>query len=317
MVQEPRPPAFRVLAGTANPVLAGAVARALGVTAGRCRVERYPDGELSVTLDESVRGREVFLVQPTAPPVNDHLVELVAFADACRRASAHRVTAVMPYFGYARADRREHGRQPIMASAVAQLLQCAGVDHVITVDLHTAQIEGFFQVPVDGLSAVPVICDALRERLGDVRKTMVVVSPDAGRVPMANEYAQRLGVPLVVLHKRRESGTRTSVTHLVGDVRGRTCLLVDDMIATGGTLVASVRALRAGGADESFHVAATHGLFLGDALERLLGAGVREITVTDTVPPPEGGRPEVRVVSMATLLADAIRHQLSEGGVEG
>lgn len=313
MADAPRMPVYTLLAGTANPALAAAVARELGVTPGRCRVERFPDGELSVTLDESVRGREVFVVQPTTPPVNDHLVELLAFADACRRAAADRVTAVVPYFGYARADRRDRGRQAIMASVVAQVLQCAGVDHLITVDLHTSQIEGFFHVPVDGLSAVAALCDAVRERLGDALRSLVVVSPDAGRVPMANDYAQRLGVPLVVLHKRRESGASTAVTHLVGDVRGKRCLLIDDMIATGGTLVESVRALRAAGADEPFHVAATHGLFLGDALERLLAAGVREIFVTDTVPRPEHESGAVRVVSVAPLVAAAIRHQLSEG----
>lgn len=310
MASAPRPPVHAILAGTANPALAAAVARELGVAPGLSRVERFPDGELSVHLDESVRGREVFVVQPTAPSVNDHLVELLAFADACRRAAAHRVTAVVPYFGYARADRRNRRRQPIMASLVAQLLQCSGVDHLMTVDVHTPQIEGFFQVPVDGLTAVPALCHALAGRHGRTLDDTVVVSPDAGRVPMANDYAQRLGLPLVVLHKKRESGTETAVTHLVGDVRGRRCLLVDDMISTGGTLVESVRALREAGARDEFLVAATHGLFVGDALGRLRDAGVRELHVTDTVPRPERERAEVRVVSVAPLIAAAIRHQL-------
>jgi ribose-phosphate pyrophosphokinase len=304
---------FTLFSGTANPALATAVARGLGVPAGRCHVERFPDGELSVTLDETVRAQEVFVVQPTSPPVNDHLVELLAFADACRRASAERVTAVIPYFGYARADRRNCRRQPITASLVAVLLECGGVDHVVTIDLHTPQVEGFFHIPVDALTAVPTVCEAIRERLGAALESMLVVSPDAGRVPMATQYAQRLGLPLIVLHKRRESGTETAVTHLVGDVRGRTCLLIDDIIATGGTLVESTRALRAAGAREECYVAATHGLLLDGALGRLLDAGVRELFVTDTVARPEREPEAVRVISIAPLLAAAIRRQLADG----
>lgn len=305
--------AYTLFSGTANPALATAVAQRLGVSPGRCHIERFPDGELSVTLDESVRAREVFIVQPTSPPVNDHLVELLAFVDACRRASAERVTAVIPYFGYARADRRSRPRQPIMASLVAELLQRGGVDHVITVDLHTPQVEGFFRIPVDALTAVPVVCDAIRDRLGSALESIPVVSPDAGRVPMATQYAQRLGAPLVVLHKRRESGTETAVTHIVGDVRGRACLLIDDMIATGGTLVESIRALRAAGAREECYVAATHALLLDGALEKLLAAGVHELFVTDSVARPEGEPEAVRVVSIAPLLAAAIQHQLANG----
>jgi ribose-phosphate pyrophosphokinase len=306
-------PAYTLFSGTANPALAAAIARELGASPGRCHVERFPDGELSVTLDQTVRSREVFVVQPTSPPVNDHLVELLAFVDACRRASAERVTAVVPYFGYARADRRSRARQPIMASLVAGLLQCGGVDHVVTVDLHTPQIEGFFHIPVDALTAVPTVCEAIRDRLGAALESMVVVTPDAGRVPMATQYAQRLGLPLVVLHKRRESGTETAATHLVGDVRGRTCLLIDDIIATGGTLVESTRALQAAGAREECYVAATHGLLLGGALGRLLDAGVRELFVTDTVARPEREPETVRVVSIAPLLAAAIERQLTDG----
>lgn len=304
---------FTLFSGTANPALATAVAHGLGVPAGRCHVERFPDGELSVTLDETVREREVFVVQPTSPPVNDHLVELLAFADACRRASAERVTAVIPYFGYARADRRNCRRQPITASLVAVLLECGGVDHVVTIDMHTPQVEGFFHIPVDALTAVPTVCEAIRERLGAALESMLVVSPDAGRVPMATQYAQCLGLPLIVLHKRRESGTETAVTHIVGDVRGRTCLLIDDIIATGGTLVESARALHAAGAREECYVAATHGLLLDGALGRLLDAGVRELFVTDTVARPEREPETVRVISIAPLLAAAIRRQLADG----
>jgi ribose-phosphate pyrophosphokinase len=299
---------FTILPGTAHPELAAAVARELATPLGKCRVERFPDGELSVRLEETVRGREVFVIQPTAPPVNDHLVELLAFADACRRDSATRIAAVVPYFGYARSDRRNRRREPITASMVAALLQCAGIERVLTIDLHTPQVEGFFHIPVDSLSAVPALCDAVRERLplGDA----VVVSPDAGRVSMATDYADRLGLPLVVLHKRRVDGAETKVTNRVGDVRGRACLIVDDIIATGGTLLESAAALREAGARAEMFVAATHGLLLGDATEDLLRAGVREVWVTDSVAPRRPLHAAVHVVTVAPLLASAIRREL-------
>jgi ribose-phosphate pyrophosphokinase len=299
---------FTIFAGTANPELAEAVAAGLGVRLGASTVERFPDGEVSVRLEESVRGRELFVVQPTAPPVNEHLVELLAFADACRRASAARVTAVVPYFGYARSDKRDGRREPIAASMVADLMQAVGIGHVVTVDLHTPQTEGFFRVAVDNLTAVGVLADALR---GSLPEGAVVVSPDAGRVKMATEFAARLGAPVVVLHKRRVSGTETKVTHLVGDVRGRRCLIVDDMISTGGTIVESARALRAAGARAEFLVAATHGLLLEGAREKLARAGVGEILVTDTVPVKAEGGPLVRVATVAPLVADALRRLLS------
>src|SRR4051812_31901578 len=225
-------------------------------------VERFPDGETSVRLDETVRGREVFIVQPTSPPVNDHLVELLAFADSCRRASAARVTAIVPYFGYARSDKRNRARVPVMASMVADLMQTVGINHVVTVDVHTTQLEGFFRIPFDSLTAVPALATALRERLPE---GTVVVSPDAGRMRMATEFAHRLKTAVVVLHKRRESGTETKVTHLVGDVRGRACLIIDDMISTGGTIAESIEVLLGAGARPEIVVAATHGLLLDGA----------------------------------------------------
>ncbi len=310
MTQRPADREFTILAGTANPILAGAVARELGRPLGGCHVERFPDGELSVRLDETVRGREVFVLQPTSPPVNDHLVELLAFADACRRAAAARFSAVVPYFGYARSDRRNCRRQPITASLVASLMEHSGVDHVITVDLHTSQVEGFFHVPVDSLTAVPLLCDALRDR--PLGPELVVISPDAGRVPMATEYAARLGAPMAVLQKKRESGTKTHVAHLVGEVSGRTCLLVDDMIATGGTLLESVRVLRDSGARAECYVAATHGLLLDGAADQLAAEGVREILITDTVGEPDSRHRAVRVVSVAPLIAAAIRRLLDD-----
>ena len=300
---------FVIFAGTANEGLAAGIARELGVNLGSCVVERFPDGETNVRLDEPVRGREVFVVQPTSPPVNDHLMELLAFADACRRASAARVTAVVPYFGYARSDKRDGKRVPIAASMVADLLQSVGISHLVTVDVHTPQLEGFFRIPVDGLTAVPILVEALRGRLPE---GAVVVSPDAGRVSMATEYANRLKTGVVVLHKRRESGTETRVTRVVGDVRGRPCLIVDDMISTGGTTAESVCALIEAGARPEITVAATHGLLVEGAREHLAHGAVREVLVTDTVRREGEGWPDLRVVSVAPLIASAIRRVLAD-----
>jgi ribose-phosphate pyrophosphokinase len=304
---------FTLLAGTANPALATAIARELGVQTGGCVVDRFPDGEVAVRLLEPVRRKEVFLVQPTSPPVNDHLVELLALADACRRSAAARITAIVPYFGYARSDKRHGRREPITGRMVADLLEAVGIAHVVTVDLHTPQIEGFFFAPVDSLTAVPTLTGALRGRLAP---DVVVVSPDAGRVGLATRYAQRLGVPVAVLHKRRENGRETHVTHLVGDVAGRACLIVDDIIATGGTLADAIRALLAAGARPEITVTATHGLFLPGAREKLDEPAVHEVWVTDTVAVPEKDWPRLRVVSIAPLVATALRRFLTDGSLE-
>lgn len=300
---------FVLFAGTANPDLARRVALELGTPLGLCSIRRHPDGEVDIRLEESVRGRAVVLLQSTSPPVDPHLMELLALADACRRAAATRVTAVVPYFGYARSDRRERARSPITASLVATLIQAAGIDHLVTVDLHAAQIEGFFHIPVDALSAVPVLCDELRERLPP---GVVVVSPDTGRVRAATEYAQRLETSVVVLHKQRRDESAAAVTHVVGDVRDRPCLVIDDMISTGGTIVAAAEALRAAGARPGITVAATHGLLLEGAMGRMSRAGVGELVVTDSVGVPPAGREGCRlcVVSLAPLLAAAIEHDL-------
>ena len=304
--------AFTILAGTANPALAAAIARDLGVQVGACVIDRFPDGEVAVRLLEPVRRKEVFLVQPTSPPVNDHLVELLALADACRRAAAARITAIVPYFGYGRADKRHGRREPITGRMVADVLEAVGIAHVVTVDLHTPQIEGFFFAPVDSLTAMPTLCRALRDRLpADV----VVVSPDAGRVRLATLYAQRVGVPVVVLHKRRESGTETEVTHVVGDVAGRPCLIVDDIVSTGGTVAESIRALLAVGARPEIVVAATHGVLLAGARDKLDQAGVREVWVTDTVPVDDKDWARVRVVSIAPVIAGALERFLADGSI--
>jgi ribose-phosphate pyrophosphokinase len=303
---------FRVLAGSANPGLAVAIARELGVEAAACTIDRFPDGEVMVQLNEPVRRKQVFIVQPTSPPVNDHLMELLAIADACRRASAANITAVVPYFGYARADKRHGRREPIMGRVVADLLQAVGVVHVVAVDLHTPQIEGFFHVPVDSLTAVPVLCRALADRLSS---DFVIVSTDVGRIQMAAHYAECFGLPVTVLHKRRDSGSETVVTHIVGDVAGRPCLILDDMISTGGTLAESIRVLLNAGARPEIMIAAAHGPLLASAREKLDHPAVREILVTDTVS-IQRDWPRLRVITVAPLIAQAIRQFLADGSLD-
>jgi ribose-phosphate pyrophosphokinase len=303
---------FRILAGTANPELAAAIARELGVSVAGCVVDRFPDGEVSVRLLEPVRRKEIFLVQPTSPPVNDHLVELLALADACRRSAAARITAVVPYFGYGRADKRHGRREPITGRMVADLLEAVGIAHVVTIDLHTPQIEGFFFAPVDSLTAVPTLAGALADRLPP---DVVVVSPDAGRVGLATRYAERLGAPVVVLHKRRVSGVETEVTRVVGDVAGRACLIVDDIIATAGTVAEGVKALLAAGARPEMVLVATHGLFLPGAREKLDQSAVREVVVTDTVRVGDKDWPRLRVASIAPLVAGALKRFLADGSL--
>ena len=301
-----------ILAGSAHPALAGEIVQALDCEPGGISIERFPDGEVSIRIEESVRGRDIYLIQPTSPPVDFNLVELLAIVDACRRSGARRITTIIPYYGYARADRRSGARLPIMASLVASMLQAAGVEQVVTVDVHTPQIEGFFHIPMDSLTALPYLATALVPHVTDAT---VVVAPDAGRAQMAAEYARRLGTGVVMLHKQRRSGTETKVVSIVGEVRDRRCIIIDDMISTGGTLAGGIDALLQAGASAGIIVAATHGLFIDGALERLAGRGVTDILVTDTVPlhtqPPAAV--SLRTVSIVPLLAEAIA-QLQSGG---
>jgi len=301
------PREFIIIAGTANPDLADAIAANLGMFPGGCAIERFPDGETSVQLLESVRCKEVFLVQPLSPPVNDHLVELLALADACRRAAAARITAVVPYLGYARSDKRHGRRESISGRMVADVMEAVGVDHVVTMDLHAPQIEGFFHIPVDSLTAVPTLCNVLQEKLPP---GIVVVAPDAGALRMATDYAHRLKGTVAVLHKRRESGTGTQVTHLVGEVGGRPCLIVDDMISTGGTLASGIEALLKAGARPELTIAATHGLLLPGARQKLAHEAVKKMLITDTVAGVPKDWPGLQVISIASVIAGALKRLL-------
>jgi ribose-phosphate pyrophosphokinase len=296
--------------GSAHPELAASIEREAKIPHARCRIERFPDGEQAVRLLEPVRQRHVILVQPLSPPVNDHLMELLLLADACRRAAAQSIMALIPYFGYARSDKRHGGREAIGASMVADLLQTVGIDHIVTMDLHAPQIEGFFHRPVDCLTAVPAMCDALRRYVsGDI----AVVSPDAGRVHMAAEYASRLGAPVVVLHKQRSSGAETSVTHLVGEVKDKSCIIIDDMISTGGTIANASEVLVKAGARPDITVAATHGIFVAGVWERFRRAGISALFVTDTVKALYKESSQLHIVSVAPLFAEVLTRVMEDG----
>lgn len=292
-----------IVAGSASRHLAEAIADELGTPPTPATVERFPDGEVAVRLEATVRGRRVFIVQSTAPPVDVHLVELLAFVDACRRAAAGHITAVIPYFGYARSDRRKGQRVPVMASLVAELLQAAGVRHVITVDVHSPQLEGFFRVPVDNLTAIPTLARTLE---GRIPEDAIIVAPDLGAAERASAFAGHFDLPVAVLHKRRRSGTQVEVTQVVGEVRGRPVVLVDDMISTGGTIAEGVRALIEAGARPECTVAATHGVLTGPARERLSAPEIRQVVLTDTIAIDREARPPMTVASVAPLLASAI-----------
>ena len=296
-----------VFSGNANRSLANAICKHLQMPLGEAEVEHYPDGEISVRLDDDVRGGDVFLVQPTCPPVNENLMELLVMIDAARRASAQRITAVMPYYGYARKDRKEEGRVPITAKLVANLLVTAGVNRVLALDLHATQIQGFFDIPVDHLYAMPVVTRHFAER-GFVDGKVVFAAPDVGRIKMARAFAERLDAQLAVVDKRRTGPDQTKASFVIGDVDGCDVILVDDMITTGGSVAGAAKALFDKGA-RRVRVYATHGILCGQATERLQEAGLDEVFVTDSVcidgrVDEFGGR--LTVLSVAALLGEAI-----------
>jgi ribose-phosphate pyrophosphokinase len=298
---------LQLIAGNATPDLARRIATELGIKLSVSRVGRFPDGEIDVQVNDNVRGNDVFLVQSTSPPVNDNLMELLILVDAVRRASASRITAVIPYYGYARKDRKDEGRVPITAKLVANLLVKAGTDRVLTVDLHAAQIQGFFDIPVDHLYAAPVLARHFRQQqITD----LTVVAPDVGSSKMARGYASRLGGDLAIVDKRRVSGERVEVGAVIGSVKDRNVLIIDDMISTAGSITEAARTVRRAGA-KTVRIAATHGVLCGPARERLRDAPVDEIVLTDTIPIDTGGLSNLTVLSLAGFLADAI-HRVHE-----
>jgi ribose-phosphate pyrophosphokinase len=300
-----------VFAGRASKELGQRIAARLGIELGEVRLETFANGEIYVRFEESVRGADVFLVQSTSRPVNDNLVELLIMIDAAKLASAHRITAVIPWYGYSRQDKKSAPREPITAKLVANILEAAGVDRVLTMDLHAGQVQGFFNVPVDHMTALPMFVDHFKERVydGEIAERLVVVSPDAGRAKLANHFAERLGATLAVLTKQRPDHNEAEITLLIGDVAGRCAILIDDMIDTAGTLCAGARVVKEAGATRVF-AAASHGLLSGGAVQRLRDSVIEEVVLTDTVPLPDGAAEleMLRVLSVDRILADSVHN---------
>lgn len=296
-------PQCKLFTGNAHPELARAIAGQLGVELGRAEVGRFSNGEIRVFIDENVRGCDTFVIQPTCQPVNDNLMELLIMVDALRRASARRISAVVPFYGYARQDRKTRGREPITAKLVANLITVAGARRVLTMDLHAGQIQGFFDTPVDHLSAVPILAAYCRRKgLAD----LVVVSPDLGGVPRARELANLLGADIAIIDKRRPAPNVAEVMHVIGEVAGRTAVLIDDMIDTGGSVALAAASLLDHGA-RTVYACCTHPVLSGPAKDRLDGAPIEEVVVTDTIPVPPERRPKrLTTLSVAPLLAEAI-----------
>lgn len=292
-----------VVAGNANPALAKKICQQLGVVLTDSLVGRFSEGEIRVKINENVRGKDVFLIQPTCPPANDNLMELLIMVDALRRASARRITTVIPYYGYARQDRKDQPRVPITAKLVANLITTAGADRVLTMDLHTGQIQGFFDIPLDHLYAIRVFEQYIQKKK---LKSLVVVSPDVGGIKMARAYAKRMNAGLAIVDKRRASPEATEVMHILGEVKGKTCMLVDDLIATGSSLVEAAEAVKKAGATEVF-ACVTHPILSGPARQRVGQSCLNELIVTDTIPlSPDKKHPKITVLSVASLLSDAI-----------
>ena len=306
-------PEPKLISGNANMPLAKAIARRMslhrGVNVGLvdARVERFNDGEIFVEVFENVRGEDMFIIQPTSNPANDNLMELLIMADALRRSSARRVTAVLPYFGYARQDRRTKARTPITAKLVANMLVGTGIERILTMDLHAAQIQGFFDIPVDNLYASPVFALDIKDAFKDQMEDLLIISPDVGGVARARELAKRLNAPLAIVDKRREKAGEVSEMTVIGDVSGKTCLIVDDICDTAGTLCKAAEVLLENGAKE-VHAYISHGVMSGPAVERVTNSVMKSLVITDTIQPTEAIKkaPNIRIVPTAPMFAQAI-----------
>jgi len=294
---------LKIFTGNANPRLAGEIAQYLGVSVGSAKVSRFSDGEIQVKINESVRGADVFIVQPTSTPINEHLMELLIMVDAVRRASARRITAVLPYYGYARQDRKTRARDPITAKLVANLLHASGARRVITMDLHAGQIQGFFDIPVDHLPCVPILAQYfIQQKLSD----LIVVSPDLGGVTRARDLAERIGTPIAIIDKRRPEPNVSEIMNIIGDIRDRNVIMIDDIIDTAGTIAQGAKALKDWGAKD-IYICCTHPVLSGPALKRLEEAPVKEVLVTNTIHvPQEKVLPKMKILSVAPLLGEAI-----------
>jgi ribose-phosphate pyrophosphokinase len=306
------PNLMKIFTGNANPKMAEEICRSLNVPLSAAEVKKFSDGEISVEIGENVRGTDAFVIQPTCPPVNDHLMELVIMVDALRRASARRITAVIPYYGYARQDRKVRPRVPITSKVVAEMLMAVGTRRVLCMDLHAGQIQGFFNIPVDHLYAAPVLLNHIRENFDSV----IMVSPDAGGVERTRAFAKRLNADLAIIDKRRERANECEALHVIGDVRGKTAVLLDDMVDTAGTLCGAAAKLMDRGAKE-VHACCSHPVLSGPAIERLEKSCIKTLVVTNSIPlGPEAEKcDKIKVLSVSTLLGEAIERIHSEDSV--
>lgn len=300
--------------GNSNRALAESICRNLGKELGNSTVESFSDGEISISIYEPVRGADVFIVQSTCGPVNNNLMELLIMIDAMKRASAGRITAVIPYFGYARQDRKTKSRDPISAKLVANLITVAGANRVLTMDLHANQIQGFFDIPVDNMLGAPLFAGYFNEKFGRGNGDIMVVSPDVGSVARARAFAHKLGVSMAIVDKRRQQANTSEVMNIIGDVQGKTVILLDDMVDTAGSLCGAANALRERGGAKDIYACATHGVLSGPAIERIQESAIKELLLLDTVPYPKDKAPcpKIRYLSVAPLFANAIERVYEE-----
>ena len=307
---------IKIFAGNSHPALAMQIASALGLPLGKATVSHFSDGEISVSISETVRGSDVFLVQSTCEPVNDNLMELLIMIDACRRASAGRITAVIPYFGYARQDRKSKARDPISAKLVANLLTTAGADRILTMDLHATQIQGFFDIPVDNMLGSSVLIPHIAGKFGVARDDIVIVSPDLGSVNRARKFTEKLDLPLAIIDKRRPKANVSEVMNIIGDVKGKRVMLIDDLIDTAGTLVHAANALVDKGGATEVYACATHGVLSGPAIELIQNSPIKELTILDTIALPQNKMiDKINILNVAPVFTEAIARIYEEASV--
>ena len=304
---------IKIFTGNSNPKLAEDICKEIGTQLGNAEVKSFADGEVSVSIYETVRGSDVFVVQSTCKPVNDSLMELLVMIDALRRASAGRITAVVPYFGYARQDRKAKARDPISAKLVANMITAAGADRVLTMDIHANQIQGFFDIPMDNLLGNPIFVDYYAKKFGPESDNMVVVSPDVGSVARARAFAQKLHMNLAIVDKRRQKANQCEVMNVIGDVAGKDCILFDDMVDTAGSLCNAAKALVEVGGAKSVHACASHGVLSGPALDRLNDSVIKELALLDTIPMVDSALcPKIKYLSVAPMFSEAIERIYQE-----
>ena len=305
---------MKIFTGNANPALAQEICKLIGIKLGEAEVKSFADGEASVSLYETVRGSDVFLINSTCKPVNDSLMELLIMIDACKRASAGRVTAVIPYFGYARQDRKAKSRDPISAKLVANLITAAGADRVLTMDLHAAQIQGFFDIPVDNLFGAPLFAKHYLDIYGKGNDDIMVVSPDVGSTARARNFSLKLGCNMAIVDKRRERANQSEVMNIIGNVEGKTCILLDDMVDTAGSLCGAAKAIVEIGGAKEVYACASHGVLSGPAIDRINDSAIKELLLLDTIPYPVDRQPsdKIRYMSVAPVFAEAIQRVYEE-----